>query len=302
MMFKIKYKFLFVYNVVFNSIGFCMIFPSDLGGKPLYLEDVNPPDLAALVELADERLDEYKRVEPVIKNSSPWRHHWMLAEYDLEEARINRMARTLGLSPLEIKNERRAGNSWADICFTHLITPAAAGIASNSRHESERDNQWFVWRCYYSPESYAIRKMISNITFFEYGAEGEEPRQMNQDEWRALLFSSTCLDCPAENDGGSYISGVIYPHTRSLVEQSPDLSFYCGSYFPARAKMAYINNLRRICTDGSELCAGKAVKLINYEESAGCGESRVSWIERRQVHTYIDELPVFPAGRLNFCY
>lgn len=95
-MLRIKYKFLFVYNVVFNSIGFCLIFPSDMAGKSLYMEDLNPPDLPVLVAVADARLEKYNQVCLAIKDSSRWEREWVFAEYELEEARVNRAVRTLG--------------------------------------------------------------------------------------------------------------------------------------------------------------------------------------------------------------
>ena len=58
-MFKIKYKFLFVYNVVFNVIGFCMLFPTELGGVTLHAEEAAQLEVPALFKASDQRLPEF---------------------------------------------------------------------------------------------------------------------------------------------------------------------------------------------------------------------------------------------------
>ena len=60
-MFKIKYKFLFVYNVVFNAIGFCMLFPVELGNAALHAEETAWLEMPALFKALDAGLPEYFR-------------------------------------------------------------------------------------------------------------------------------------------------------------------------------------------------------------------------------------------------
>lgn len=62
MMFKIKYKFLFVYNVVFNAIGFCMLFPAELGGVTLHAEEAVQLEVPALFKAAEPCLPEFFRL------------------------------------------------------------------------------------------------------------------------------------------------------------------------------------------------------------------------------------------------
>ena len=61
-MFKIKYKFLFVYNVVFNAIGFCMLFPAELGGVTLHAEETAQLEVSALFKASDQCLPEFSRL------------------------------------------------------------------------------------------------------------------------------------------------------------------------------------------------------------------------------------------------
>ena len=58
-MFKIKYKFLFVYNVVFNAIGFCMLFPAELGGVTLHAEETVQLEVPALFKALEPCLPEF---------------------------------------------------------------------------------------------------------------------------------------------------------------------------------------------------------------------------------------------------
>ena len=316
-MFKIQFKFLFIYNVVFNSIGFCLIFPFELDGAPLYLDDLAPPDVPALVKRADDLYENYQRVEPVIKDSSSWRRKWELAEYELEEARVNRMARAAAMSPAEVQHERQQGKGWAEICGERMLAlqrpdvpekAGWAGLALDGPYEHVRVNSWFLWRCYYSPASYANRRLKWELAHYNYSrGEGEFP--FEQADYRGLLLGGGGRSAVEEGYVEPFKGKMVPPRLIALEGQQLDLSFFCAEYYQVRATVAISGNLRRVCGDGAEsgveqhganppLLPGR---LLGYKILAGSGKGFGAKIERNQALPRLRNLLAPPTARLNLC-
>lgn len=87
------------------------------------------------------------------------------------------------------------------------------------------------------------------------GFEEEDFSPPGSDDWKILLSSAQCIDCPEEEEAGAYLPGFAPPYLLCLKNEKVNMSSYCGGYFYTRAVAKALSKLRGLCDDGSELGA-----------------------------------------------
>ena len=277
-------KIAFVYNVFMNLVAFTVIFPADASGTTLYWEDVFPLNFPAMMQEADKRLENYRDVQFLIKNSNSQEQNWIFAEYALEQARLHTVARGLTLSPAKLYCERASGRTWLDICLNHLLPSKVANLAQNSPNSYLRDFDYSLWFCYYN-QNYALYHLKQSFYYLQFGNRYQNVLFTQPEEYRALLLSSICLDPPETNPSLAF--KLRYPGAW--------VKYGCYQHKLPKAALDYLASRNNLKNDYNT--PAPCGKILGYLESAGLGEIHEDKIVRVYAGEYIKRYTLPLSGR-----
>lgn len=104
--------------------------------------------LGALGDLINEADRARERFEQRQSDRS-YEREWRDREYRLEEGRIDTLARKAGVSRDRIRDMRRDGASWTDICRRYDLDPRTIGYGTRTYRGYDREHDDDLYRGYY---------------------------------------------------------------------------------------------------------------------------------------------------------
>ena len=106
------------------------------------------PEVANAMRAADQARDLYYQNKSG-KHADRYEREWRAAEFKLENARIERMARESRASSSEIRKMRESGRSWDQICKHYRVDAQKMGFGHKGPHGYDRDRDHDIYKHFY---------------------------------------------------------------------------------------------------------------------------------------------------------
>ena len=283
----------FIYKVsLIFSVAMLLLTPN-AHSRPLEYIDIFPLDLPALEQKADERYEYFLSIIYTIKDSGRYQWEWFMAEYALEEARISNASRALCKKPSAVRCLRQQGKTWTEIFMSRIMKPDAINLYSESEFGYVRDFEYLLWRCYYSPNTYALRKMNERFWWHE---------PLTSKEIAALILSDPCLEqANLENDLKLFpVKKPNWWYTLPLSKESTvNLALYCPTYNNTVSTARYLAIAQSPCAQTVNTLSQSIPcgKILNYVPMDNSDDIKVQYRAYKEMFDLTNPWP----GRFNLC-